>query len=84
MQLQDEVSLPCDMLLLSGACVTNEAMLTGESTPQLKEPISERPESDVLSMKKDSVHILFGGTKLIQTSTEKRNRNYGKGTALLL
>lgn len=31
-----EVILPCDMLLVAGSVVVNEAMLSGESTPLLK------------------------------------------------
>lgn len=34
-----QVILPCDAVIIGGACVVNEAMLTGESTPQVKESV---------------------------------------------
>ena len=59
--------LPCDLLLLSGSCVVNEAMLTGESTPQLKEPIRSREDAQ-LDIQRDRIHVLFGGTNVITHS----------------
>lgn len=61
--------LPVDALLIGGGCVVDESALTGESTPQWKEPIAggEVGTADRLrpiDVTKDKLHVLFGGTKI--------------------
>lgn len=66
-----DVVIPADILLIHGGCIVNEAMLTGESVPLLKESISSLDQRDSLDI--DSAHktmTLFGGTKLEQASNE--------------
>ena len=47
----------------------NEAMLSGESTPLLKESVELRPAGDVLDIDGvDRNSILFGGTKVLQAT----------------
>jgi cation-transporting ATPase 13A1 len=63
-----ESTCPCDLLLLSGSCIVNEAMLSGESTPLLKESINELGDNDsMLELKiEHRNYVLFGGTKILQ------------------
>lgn len=60
--------LPCDILLLSGGCVVNEAILTGESIPLIKDSIEKEDLHEILDIKnKHKNSMLFCGTEVLQT-----------------
>lgn len=67
----EEKSVPADMLILAGTAIVNEAILTGESTPQWKVSIMGRGPEERLSSKRDKTHVLFGGTKILQHTPNK-------------
>lgn len=52
------------MVLITGACIVNEAMLTGESIPVIKASIPT-VRSEVFSSEKFGKHTLFDGTKVL-------------------
>jgi cation-transporting ATPase 13A1 len=65
--VEDGDVVPADILLLRGSTVVNEASLTGESVPQMKEGISELTEGVELDMKtRHKTHVLYAGTKMLQ------------------
>ncbi|ODH51733.1 hypothetical protein GX48_02200 [Paracoccidioides brasiliensis] len=63
--------VPCDCLLLSGDCIVNESMLTGESVPVAKTPATNEALA-ALDISAPSVqpsvakHSLFCGTRIIR------------------
>jgi manganese-transporting P-type ATPase len=66
----DGPTIPCDLILLQGSCIVNEAMISGESTPLLKESIVDVDGSDIIDFSEtDRNHVLFGGTKVLQIHT---------------
>ena len=68
----DEIAVPCDCVLLSGSAVVNEASLTGESVPQMKEHINPEVSKDqLLDMNGlHKVHVLYSGTTLMQQTAK--------------
>ena len=83
-------TVPADLLLLRGRAVVNEAMLTGESVPQVKESIEAEDGGGKLDLgdgSSTSVHsrcVLFGGTVLMDHHTsveeeEEEEETKGRG-----
>ncbi|KAI3412052.1 hypothetical protein GPALN_002100 [Globodera pallida] len=80
---EDERAIPCDLLLLRGHAICDEAMLTGESIPQMKEPLEDVTATErqrVFDPNADSrLHVLFAGTKMLQHTPPAKNEPGMKG-----
>ncbi|EON63581.1 cation transporting ATPase [Coniosporium apollinis CBS 100218] len=64
---KEDSGVACDMLLVEGTAIVNEAMLSGESTPVLKDSIQLRPrDANIEPEGLDKNSFLFGGTKVLQ------------------
>ena len=64
---KEDSGVACDMLLVEGTAIVNEAMLSGESTPLLKDSIQLRPgDVSIEPEGLDKNAFLFGGTKVLQ------------------
>ncbi|KAL1529584.1 hypothetical protein AB1Y20_000527 [Prymnesium parvum] len=73
--------VPCDCVLLRGSAVANEASLTGESVPQMKDALGGEKGDQPLDVHgADRVSVLFAGTTLItvaQAGAAKEASNGG-------
>lgn len=66
--------MPCDAIVLSGTCIVNESMLTGESVPVIKNGIqAENKLYDPQDFESSKKVTVFSGTKVIQTKKKIHN-----------
>jgi predicted P-type ATPase len=72
-------TMSCDAVLISGTCIVNESMLTGESVPVTKSslaPPADGAEDELFDPEEHKRNTLFAGTSVIQT------RYYGNAHVL--
>lgn len=66
---KEDSGVACDMILVEGTAIVNEAMLSGESTPLLKDSIQLRPgDTSIDTEGLDKNAFLWGGTKVLQVT----------------
>ncbi|KAG1053380.1 hypothetical protein G6F46_006715 [Rhizopus delemar] len=69
---KEDQGVPCDLVIADGSCIVNEAMLSGESTPLIKESVALRNPDEEFDMKvTDKLNVLYGGTKVLQVTPPK-------------
>jgi cation-transporting ATPase 13A1 len=74
-QHQNQASniVPVDCVLVRGSAVVNEATLTGESIPQMKDALQSGKTKTLAMNAEHRVHTLFSGTTLVATSSGASN-----------
>jgi cation-transporting ATPase 13A1 len=77
---KEDSGVACDILLVEGSAIVNEAMLSGESTPLLKDSIRLRPSEERIDPDGlDKNSFLYGGTKVLQIAHHISEENGSTG-----
>ena len=74
---EDNYYMPCDTVLINGSVIVNESILTGDSTPIIKNGMTQ---SDIIFDTKNNAYekfVLFSGTKILEKRSLKNQKIMG-------
>lgn len=77
-QRNPEASFPCDVLLLQGNVLVNEAMLTGESVPQMKVHVASGLDEQLDMVGRHRQHIVSAGTNIMMHQNSQNSSRFKK------
>jgi cation-transporting ATPase 13A1 len=63
-----------DLLILEGNAAVDESILTGESLPQVKDPLDKRYRNEIFDKKTYKNSVIFAGTDVLQVSCDSQKR----------
>ena len=74
---QSQLSNSVDLLMLEGSAAVDESILTGESLPQIKDPLDKRFNDQVFNKKQFKSTIIYAGTDVLQASADNGKKPLG-------
>ena len=74
---EDGKYLPCDTVLINGSVIVNESLLTGDSTPIIKNGMSQSDNIFDTTNNSYEKFVLFSGTKILEKRSLKNQKVLG-------
>ena len=74
---EDGKSLPCDTILINGSVIVNESLITGDTSPVVKNGMNGN--DNIFDTKSNSYdkYLLFAGTKIVEKRSLKKQKILG-------
>ena len=74
---EDGKYLPCDTVLINGSVIVNESLLTGDSTPIIKNGMNQSDNIFDTTNNSYEKFVLFSGTKILEKRSLKNQKVLG-------
>ena len=74
---EDGTYLPCDTILINGSVIVNESLLTGDSTPVIKNGMNQSDNIFDTTNNSYEKFVLFSGTKILEKRSLKNQKVLG-------